>query len=140
MYPMVYICLSKGVCLGPSEGKNVICYSFPNIQTYISECYFQKWLYAYCQMYLWLIMMKYLVITNVRGTCSFFEILKVNIVRERLGTPGLWKLRFLNFWQVMEATNSQSFRPFIGRCRTQHKRLYFCITSSGYGPRHTSVR
>jgi len=34
-------------------------------------------------------MIKYLVIKNLRGTCSSVEMLKGYMARERLGTPGL---------------------------------------------------
>jgi len=52
MYPQGYICLSKGVHLRLAEDeKNIFTYYlFPDIYTYITECYFQKSksLYACC--------------------------------------------------------------------------------------------
>jgi len=39
--------------------------------------------------YLWIIMTKYFVMRNFRGTCSSVEMLKGYIVRGRLGTPEL---------------------------------------------------
>jgi len=50
MYPLGYICLSRGVQLRLTiEDKYVFAYLlFPNIYTYISEFYFQKPLYANC--------------------------------------------------------------------------------------------
>jgi len=49
---------------------------FPHVYTYISEYSFQKSLYAYSLIYLWIIMIKCFVIGNFRGTCSSVEMLK----------------------------------------------------------------
>jgi len=78
MYPQGYICLFEGVHLRLAiEERNIFTYHFfPNIYTYISEWYIQKSLYAYCQMHLWIIMTKYFVMRNFRGTCSSVEMLK----------------------------------------------------------------
>jgi len=76
--PRDTFCLSEGVHLRLAiEEKNIFTYPFfPNIYTYISEWYIQKSLYAYCQIHLWIIVTKYFVMRNFRGTCSSVEILK----------------------------------------------------------------
>ena len=78
MYPQGYICPSEGVHLRLAiEEKNIFTYHFfPNIYTYISEWYIPKFLYAYCQIHLWIIMTKYFVLRDFRDTCSSVEILK----------------------------------------------------------------
>ena len=102
MYPQGYICLSEGVHLKLTiEDKYIFaCLLFPNIHTYISEFYFQKPLYAYCYRYLWLIrmiMIKYFVIRDFRGTCSYVEILKGYIIirrvhgQRKVGEPSQYK-------------------------------------------------
>ena len=75
MYPWGYICLSAGVHLRLAiEVKYIFTYFLlANIYTYISEYYSQKPLSV---IYLWLIMIKYFVIGNLRGARSSVEMLK----------------------------------------------------------------
>ena len=112
VYPQGYICLSEGVHLRLSIGDNIylhiICFQI--FIHHVDWHYFQKSLYAYCWIYLWIIMIKYFVVRNFRGTCSSVEklkgvhayllkccrvtflsvgVLKGYIVRESLGTPVL---------------------------------------------------
>jgi len=49
-----------------------------------------------------LIMIKYFVIRNFRGTCSSVEMLKGYMVRKRLGTPGLQQLNALHLLHAFE--------------------------------------
>jgi len=82
-----YICLYEGVHLRLTiEGKNIFIYClFTNNCTYISEYYFQN-RYMLIGKYIRLVMIKYFLIRNIRGTCSSVEMLQGYLVREKLGT------------------------------------------------------
>jgi len=70
-----------------SGGRKIFLeYLFPNILKYKS-CIKIQWLFV--------ILLSLYVIRNLRGTCSSVEILKVYMVRERLGTSGLEQFNFV---------------------------------------------
>ena len=72
-----YICLSEGVHLRISIDKqNIFAYILFQKFTHVSDYSFKKPLYAYCWIYLWIIMIKCIVIGNFRGTCASVKMLK----------------------------------------------------------------
>ena len=89
MHPLRYICLYEVVHLrlaikGKIQIHSYIMY-FDILNMY--KWILKKSLYAYCQIHLWLFMIKYFVMRNFRGTCSFVEILKGCMIKEKLETP-----------------------------------------------------